>query len=618
MKSRVKMLLISLMFVGGVVPQGMAALAPIAEHDSGLDPSLLQAVEKRNVEKVKDLFVRGANPNAKDSCDKTALMCAAELGDEQLVAVLLDHGAKATVDACEKLRGYTALMLAAGQGCVNVVKKLLAEGADINKQDGRGFGLTALMVASLNGCAGVVECLLALGAHVDVENSYGDTALVYAAMHGYTGIVANLLDSKASVDAGNKRGMTALMFAASNGCIEVVKNLLKRGAQCNKQDSEGKTALMYAMGNGHSDVAKILLAARSDIAIKDRNGRTVLMYAAAQRDPDVVDSLLMSRADVTATDSDGNTALSMCVASNGRMSVIEKLLDCGVDERQTAQCYWTAMIQAVRNGNFENMEFFLAKCGGEEALTKSCSEQFQRVAAIRNYYLGLRRGATALTLRSLSRRCGADVSYLGQHGPVEALEMFYLGQRERELTALYEALIQALNNEYIGMVKCLLGIRAVVVGFLNYVDVEYEGKQILQRVNAIYPTSLLVSLAQVGATSIVKILLKAQVDVNARDTYDDKSALMYAAESGDLEMVNDLLAAKADVDVRGANEKTALMYAAVEGHEKVAEALLRAGATPNLEDIHSKTAADKATEYGHIGVARMIREFSAVPAAIGK
>ena len=78
-------------------------------------------------------------------------------GDYAEVKKLLEEG----VDVNDKTPdGYTALMLAAGAGHLNILELLLLEGADIN---GRGHSdYTALMITAIAGTTEVIQPVLNL------------------------------------------------------------------------------------------------------------------------------------------------------------------------------------------------------------------------------------------------------------------------------------------------------------------------------------------------------------------------------------------------------------------------------------------------------------------------
>ena len=82
-----------------------------------------------------------------------------------------------------------------------------------------------LIFASQDGNINLVRMLLAKGADVNAQNQEGATALMFAIIKGDTKIVKLLLDRDADVNAQGEDGFTALMFASENGHAEVVELL---------------------------------------------------------------------------------------------------------------------------------------------------------------------------------------------------------------------------------------------------------------------------------------------------------------------------------------------------------------------------------------------------------
>jgi len=125
-------------------------------------------------------------------------------------------------------------MRAAEKGHTDIVKALLAHGADVNAKEphGASAGATALMYAVVAGHNDIVQVLLTHGADVNArENKVGFTALMGAAYNGQTNAVQALVAHGADVNAKNNDGDTALMLAKKKGHKEIVRILKEAGAK---------------------------------------------------------------------------------------------------------------------------------------------------------------------------------------------------------------------------------------------------------------------------------------------------------------------------------------------------------------------------------------------------
>jgi ankyrin repeat protein len=109
----------------------------------------------------------------------------------------------------------TKFIEAARKGDTTTTVALLAEGADVNAQD--GFGRNALMWASFWGDIGTVEALIGAGADVDAKGKFGLTAIMDAASRGHTGVVKALIGAGADVGARDELGNTFFTSAFQPG-----------------------------------------------------------------------------------------------------------------------------------------------------------------------------------------------------------------------------------------------------------------------------------------------------------------------------------------------------------------------------------------------------------------
>ena len=95
----------------------------------------------------------------------------------------------------------------------------------------------------------------------------------------------------------------------------------------------------------------------------------------------------------------------------------------------------------------------------------------------------------------------------------------------------------------------------------------------------------------------------------------DETPLMQAADKGDLQAVQQLLAAKPDVNARDQGGETALIHACRNPRATpgLVKALLAAGADPNIRSRNDYTALGWATARGNADIARLLRHAGGKP-----
>ena len=175
--------------------------------------------------------------------------------------------------------GRTPLIVAASaNGTADVVRLLLARGADVNAAD--ASGVTPLIAAANVDNVDVANLLLARGAdaHATARTGQPATALMGAAVNGNAELVRALLarkpdlavvsaDRTATVKNGPVRfgNLTALHAAVTGGNPDVVELLLRAGAPVDALDVRGMTPLMWAVATDRPEprIVRLLLAAWS-------------------------------------------------------------------------------------------------------------------------------------------------------------------------------------------------------------------------------------------------------------------------------------------------------------------------------------------------------------------
>jgi len=161
--------------------------------------------------------------------------------------------------------------------------------------------VTPLMRAARKGEVDSVKRLLAEGADVNARDWTGKTALLRACVYARTSpqVVALLLAAGADPNAADRAGVTALMGAASfaeDNSLVILRNLLAAGASPNAKARNGGTPLMRAAGLGHVEAVRVLLEAGADVGAHTDNGFTALSLAEQYGHPEVVQVLKQASA----------------------------------------------------------------------------------------------------------------------------------------------------------------------------------------------------------------------------------------------------------------------------------------------------------------------------------
>jgi ankyrin repeat protein len=246
------------------------------------------------------LISHGANVNARERgsgrtpLDNAASISGNRADGEQMTELLLAAGADArTADS----QGGSSLQLAASQGHVAVVKRLLDGGADPNATD---RDTTALGMAAFQGRTEVVALLLARGADANrsvprsrLESNGVPLAMAFLSAPGSSTrgggarrlqIARMLLDHGAEIDGRDPQGRTVLHGTASRGDVSAVELLLSRRAAIDPADAMGLTPLHLAVKEGHAAVAELLLSKGADVRVRARDGGSALDFAGHDRE----------------------------------------------------------------------------------------------------------------------------------------------------------------------------------------------------------------------------------------------------------------------------------------------------------------------------------------------
>jgi ankyrin repeat protein len=273
------------------------------DRATGMTP-LQAAAQGGDLERLRDLLVRGANVNQPSSQNgATPLHYAAESGRLAIAKALLDGGADVDVRA-----GLNRVDMSSG------------------RSDRVGQANTPLMFAAAEGHAKMVELLLDRDADIDARNQEGGTALFLAAQRGQSGAVETLLRRGANPAITTDRGALPLHIAAERGRIAAVKALLAGGSPVDQPTPHNRdTPLHDAAQNGHDEIVAMLLAGGADPNRVARMNLTPLHLAANAGALAVVRRLLDHGADPSIKNEAGYTAAELAEDSAEASQIIAEL-----------------------------------------------------------------------------------------------------------------------------------------------------------------------------------------------------------------------------------------------------------------------------------------------------
>ena len=187
---------------------------------AGSYDDFLSALKKDDEASIKLLLQRGFDPNTLDPAGRHGLVIA--LRENSLKAAdALASWPKTDVEV-RTPADESPLMFASLNGNLEIARKLITRGADVNKP--------------------------------------GWAPLHYAATRGHVALMTLLLDNHAYIDAASPNGTTPLMMAAFYGTPSAVKLLLEAGADPLLKNDQSLSAVDFAHRANRQDSANIITA----------------------------------------------------------------------------------------------------------------------------------------------------------------------------------------------------------------------------------------------------------------------------------------------------------------------------------------------------------------------
>ncbi len=581
-------------------------------------PHCFESFSRDSNDLVLTLLEYGANPNIRDSQGRTALMppypfdASPTKADYistanhnalrtpsfsnsiqiEVIKLLLDNGAELIADH----NGITPLMDAftnpEKENAVEIAQLYLQHGANIEAKD--NWGRTPLMYALANNNLEGVKLLLENNTNVAEKDNEGRTALFYT----YSPEAIELLHSHgANLDVTNNKGLTPThsvlwgcfgskpekeWFAwlpesriPSSQCLSALEKLLDLGANPNPQDENGMTPLMYAVKLGLdsftndfiADSYGALISAGADWELRDNEGKTILLQAAtvSTKDSNWGAKYLVAGTNYATTDKESNNGLMLTI-EHGGLQDFHRFLD--------------KVPLDARNIHGETALILLGKLALKEKEEGSLTAE--KVQLYSDSFTKLIQLGADPTLEDNKGKTVID--YLTQveefHSTEDGLVYWniFTYASTGNLEALQNLIEQGANVNAYSRIGLELGPDGKITVLMAAVKAkQYKAVEML-----------LAAGAYVNATQRVWCGTKTIIphDMIKANNYGE-TALSWAVEQDDLEIIKLLIDAGADVNVIGRCGFPAIHSAT---SDSVVQLLLEAGAFLDYEIIFSHGA----------------------------
>ena len=528
--------------------------------DDGYTPLQL-ACNFGAAEAAEVLLDRGADINHSSKDMTTPLILCAYTGHGEVLDVLLNdkHGQSLNLEA-ELENGASALYMAAQEGFVDCIHKLVVGGA--NPDHAAADGVIPLYVAAHEGhVPAVVE--LAKYSDVNYANSRGITPLYIAVQIDSEEAVKVLLDHKANPVVQTSDGSTPVEAAIFHGNRKICDQLFDAGVPVNYVRAvDGNTAVGLAAHIGNFEVAVDLYKRGADLNKKNKAGQTVkdivesqhgitmieaglpdedaMFIAAEDNDVDTIDYLVELGTSVNCINQDEYTPLMMA-ACFGSAEACKNLLDHGASKTidQVAKDGSRALILAAYGGHAECCKNLLANNPGpDETATLPNGATALYMATQENHVECVRILSESGVAINVPKESRVTPLYIAAHeGSDEIVEILLHGKADPDISNDHGA-----TPAYIAVQKCHPHSVELLL--------EHKANPSLSTNEGSSPLAIAVFHCN---PRLVRRLLEEGATIDKR-LQDGNTEAMMAAYSGDVDILQTLLEFGASCNLTNKNK----------------------------------------------------------------
>lgn len=455
-------------------------------------------------------------------------------------------------------------------------------------------------------------------------------------------IIQGLIASGADIGKVDPTGEMSLLYACgSNGCYKLAKTLLEEGTNPDTREPTGqnRTVLMLAIINQHKALIELLLQYGANPLLKDKAGRDAMWWIQELGNRDFIHEFCARLTSYNQPKVDFNRQLLDACIHNKDAEMVLKCLDAEADPNVTTAHGDTALIHAVKNGNYEVAELLLMagaspnliRINTEGALLVAAKARRWDLVKLLASYRADPNETDANGVTALQLACGEKADY-------SAAEILLKAGANPDIQEASghknTALMLAVTCNQLAIVKLLLSYKAnpnlknadgrdafwlgrndqKIIDVLDSVSGNKQAKVSSKTSHVSTSDSQHSTIAFDRGPSVDKLIDNATATLKTVNLDEVNNQLLdVCIENGGAKKVIELLAAGADANVKTVHGDSALIWAVINGNYEIAAALLKAGGNPHCKSKQNVTPLSAAANAKRWDIVKLLATYNVEP-----
>ncbi|MGC8737428.1 MAG: ankyrin repeat domain-containing protein [Candidatus Hydrogenedens sp.] len=517
------------------------------------------AVEQKKKEIVQILVERGANLNLRNKDGKSPLFLAVEMGEREIAEDLIRQGAD--LEITDRSR-YTPLFIAVEKKNEEMARWLVDKGANIHARD--KSGKTILHLASSLGLIPLMQLFIEKGLDINETERSGNTPLHLSVEAKEQDAVEFLVQQGADVNYANAVGKTPLFVAVEVDSLTIAKYLVEHGARTDVIDREQRTLIHVGACSENSEMIRWLEGFGLDLFALDAKRNSALHYACQSGAVDTVIWLAGKKLPMDELNKDGYAPIHLaCI--RGHIIIVKELIDLGVDYKKPSQTGQSAIHLCSARGHWGPAQILILKgvdpnlpdTSGNTPLHHACmngQERFVQLILTKRAEICVRNNSGKTPLDEAEERLEKTVLVAGA-----TMSQIRLFEGLQGVVRLFYAVI---CEEYLQRIERndIEGLKKIVEYYPNFAEIFYFGKAPIHRTIIKH------------SPEMTSVLVNCKVDLNVRGLgIDGFTPLHLAVQERQINIVDILLKAGADIDARDTRGRTPQELAETLNYPEIAE-----------------------------------------------